>query len=72
MPVWWQRIPWVSLGTVLALGVPAYVGLRGLSLVIAALLLQFPTMVFAYVFVFTLMPPKYARQKQATLTLFRR
>ena len=71
MPIWWQRIPWVALGFFLAFMLPAWLGLGGWDTFVAGLFLLFPTTVFAYILVFTAMPPKYVRRDGAITTLFR-
>jgi hypothetical protein len=70
MPIWWQRIPWVILGFVLAFGFPALVGFRGWDAFFLGLFLLFPATVFAYMIVFTTVPPKYVRRHETTTTLF--
>ena len=72
MPIWWQRIPWVALGFLLAFGVPSSLGLGGWDEFIAGAFLLFPATVFAYLVVFTTIPPKYVRRHEAVSTLFRR
>lgn len=71
-PIAWQRIPWVTLGLFLSFAIPAALGIRGITLLFAALLFWFPANVFAYILVFTAMPPKYVRRTEAVMTLFRR
>jgi phage shock protein PspC (stress-responsive transcriptional regulator) len=72
MPVWWQRIPWVVLGLFVSFAIPASLGLVGATLFLAALVCEFPATVLAYILVFAIMPPKYARQKETVITLFHR
>ena len=69
MPVWWQRIPWVTLGFLLSFAVPA---LGGLALLLSAVICLFPATVFAYIFVFSVMPPKYVRRQETFTSLFHR
>ena len=71
-PALWQRIIWLSLGLYFAFAVPAALGMSGWTVFFLGLLLLFPSHVLAMIVVFTVMGPKYVRQKQATLTLFRR
>src|SRR5947208_817666 len=70
MPVWWQRIPWVTLGFLLAFGVPFSLGLGGWDAFVAGALLLFPAAVFAYIFTFVTMPPKYVRRQDTVMSLF--
>lgn len=72
MPVWWQRIPWVTLGFLLSFAVPALIGLGGLALLLSAVICLFPATVFAYIFVFSVMPPKYVRRQETFTSLFHR
>jgi hypothetical protein len=72
MPIWWQRIPWITLGFFLAFAVPASFGLGLWDAFLAGLLLLFPATVFAYIVVFTTMPPKYVRRYDTVTTLFSR
>src|SRR6266404_2987430 len=72
IPIWWQRIPWVTLGFFLAFAVPASLGLGGWDVFFSGLLLLFPATVFAYIIVFTTIPPRYVRRHGAITTLFRR
>ena len=71
LPIWWQRILWVTLGFFLAFMLPASLGLGGWDIFFVGLLLLFPATVFAYILAFTTMPPKYVRQKETFTTLFR-
>jgi hypothetical protein len=71
-PVWWQRVEWVTLGLFLSFAAPASLGLGFWDAFFAGLLLLFPATVFAYIVVFTTMPPKYVRRCEGMITLFRR
>jgi hypothetical protein len=71
-PIWWQRVAWVTLGLFLSFALPASVGLGFWDAFFAGFLLWFPATVFAYIVVFTTMPPRYVRRHEAVTTLFRR
>jgi len=71
-PIWWQRIPWLTLGLVLSVAIPAALGFGGITLLFAAALFWFPANVFAYILVFKTMTPKYVRRYETITTLFRR
>lgn len=62
----------VTLGLFLSFAIPASLGLIGATLFFAALVCWFPATVLGYILVFTVMPPKYVRQKETIITLFQR
>ena|SRR6516162_2125570 len=69
--IWWQRILVTALGLLLAYGVPASVGIRGIMpLLFAGLLCCYPALIFAIILIFKTMPPKYERKSEAVMTLF--
>lgn len=70
--IWWQRILVAALTLVLAYGVPASLGIRGImTLLLAGLLCCYPALVLAIILVFNTIPPKYVRKSEAVMTLFR-
>ena len=71
--VWWQRTLVTAIALVLAYGVPAALGVRGIILLlIVGLLLYFPALVLAVVLIFKIIRPKYVRKAGAITTLFQR
>ena len=71
MPVWWQRIPWVTLGFLLAFAIPKSIGLDGWDVYFLGLICLFPATVAAYIITLKVMPPGYVKRTQAFTTLFR-
>src|SRR5216683_2006856 len=70
VPVWWQRTIHSIVALVLALAIPAYLGLgKGVTLVFSAVLFCFPAMLLAQILVITTIPPKYVRKGQTVTTL---
>lgn len=69
---WWQRTIVTVFALVLAYGIPTIVGIRGLMLLVAGLLFYFPALVLAMILAFRMIPPKYVRQREKVMTLFRR
>ena len=72
IPIWWQRILAVALGLGLTFAIPASLGIAGVTLLLAALVLWFPANVLAYILIFKIIPPKYVTKSEAVTTLFRR
>ena len=70
--VWWQRILVTALALILAFAFPACLGIRGLTLLFAALVCYFPALVLAMILIFKTIPPKYVRKGEAVTTLFQR
>jgi hypothetical protein len=71
--VWWQRILVTVLALILAYGVPASLGIRGImTLLFLGLLLYFPALVLAMILIFKVIRPKYVRKSEAVTTLFQR
>jgi hypothetical protein len=71
--VWWQRTLVTAIALVLAYGVPASLGVRGIMpLLFVGLLLYFPALVVAMVLIFKVIRPKYVRKAGAVTTLFQR
>ena len=70
--VWWQRILVTVLGLILAFAFPASLGIRGLTLLFAALVCYFPALVLAMILVLKTIRPKYVRKSDAVVTLFQR
>jgi hypothetical protein len=71
--VWWQRTLVTAIALVLAYGVPASLGIRGIMpLLFVGLLLYFPALVLAMVLIFKVIRPKYVRKVGAITTLFQR
>ena len=70
--VWWQRLLWVSLGAFLSWGIPESLGLRGWTVFFLMPILLIPSFVLAMHLLFPLMPLKYVRRREQTLTLFHR
>jgi hypothetical protein len=71
--VWWQRILVSALSLILAYGLPALLGMRGvMTLVFVGLLCWYPALVVAIILIFKTIPPKYVRKSEAVMTLFQR
>ncbi len=72
VPIWWQRYLFAVIGVILSLLVPSALGIRDImGLLLAGLVCVFPALVFAYILVFKMIPPKYER-KDEVVTLFKR
>jgi len=73
VPVWWWSTLRSIVALVLALTIPAYLGLgKGVTLVFIAVLVCFPALLLAQIVVITIIPPKYVRKSKAVTTLFQR
>lgn len=70
--VWWQRTLVTALALILAFAFPAFLGIRGLTLLFAALVCYFPALVLAMILIFKTIPPKYIRKSDGVTTLFQR
>ncbi len=71
--VWWQRILVTALALILAYGVPASLGIRGIMMLLFwGLLLYFPALVLAMTLIFKTIRPKYVRKSGGITTLFQR
>ena len=64
MPIWWMRIPVITLSLILSFGIPAALRLVGATLFFAGLLCWYPAFVMAYVLFFSTVPVKYMRRKE--------
>src|SRR6266849_3640044 len=63
VPVWWWSILRSIVGLVLAVAIPAYLGLgKGVTLVFPAALFCIPALVLAQILLITTIPPKYMRK----------
>jgi hypothetical protein len=72
VPIWWQRYLFATIGVILSLVFPAILGIRDImGLLLAGLLCVYPAIIFAYILVFKMIPPKYVT-KDEVLTLFHR
>jgi hypothetical protein len=73
VPVWWWSTLRSIVALILALAIPAYLGLgKGVTLVFLAVLFSFPALVLAQILLITTIPPKYVRKSDAVTTLFHR
>ncbi len=73
VPVWWWSTLRSIVALVLALAIPAYMGLgKGATLVFLAVLFCFPALVLAQILLITTIPPKYVRKGQTVTTIFQR
>jgi hypothetical protein len=73
VPVWWWSVLRSIVALVLAVAIPAYLGLgKGVTLVFLVILFCFPALVLAQILVITFIPPKYVRKGQPVTTLFQR
>jgi len=62
----------MTLTLVIAYGVPAYLGLGGLSLILTGLLLLIPSMLVAIVLLFKNIRPKYVARGMSPPSFIRR
>jgi hypothetical protein len=73
VPVWWWSTLRSIAALVLALAIPAYLGLgKGVTLVFLAVLFCFPALVLAQILLITAILPKYVRKGQTVTKLFQR
>lgn len=70
--IWWQRVLIKTVALILAYGVPALIGVRGLLLLFAGLVCIYPALVLAIILVLNIIPSKYIRESEVVITLFRR
>jgi hypothetical protein len=68
--VWWQRVLCVLLGFFLSWLIPEALGLRGWTVFFLMPILLLPSFVLAMHLLFPVMPLKYVRRREHTLTLF--
>jgi hypothetical protein len=73
LPAWWQRCVWVAVSLFLTFAVPAALGIRDLmGLLLAGLICEWPALIYGYILVFKVMPPKYVCKPEVVMTLFQR
>lgn len=73
VPVWWWSTLRSVAALVLALAIPAYLGVgKGVTMVFLAVLLCFPALVLAQTLLIAIIPPKYALKEHTVTTLFHR
>jgi hypothetical protein len=71
--VWWQRISAAVLSLLVSLLIPIYAGVAdSMVILIVTALCFFPASVFVYIFLFITVPPKYEKNDDTTVSLFRR
>jgi hypothetical protein len=71
--VWWQRVIVTAIGLVLAFAASVFFGARGLTLIVAVLVLYFPALVLSMILFFKTIPPRYVKKnRDITILLPRR
>src|SRR5438067_240331 len=69
LPVWWQRVIWAIVATAFSFIIPFFLGIKGLALLFTALICWAPVFVLTGIWVFKIVPPKYARKTEAVMSL---
>jgi hypothetical protein len=70
--IWWQRLIIAATGLMLSFAIPGSLGVRGLSLLLAAAVCIVPSVIPAFFLVFTTIQPRYVRKREVVMSLFQR